>query len=45
MQPLVFDRFSSNDHNGLLEKIAVLLLLTKQMGLIPVEERNTGKQF
>ena len=45
MQPLVFDRFSSNDHNGFLEKIAVLLLLTKQMGLIPVEERNTGKQF
>ena len=25
------------------ENIAVLLLLTKQMGLIPPEERNTGE--
>ena len=41
MQPLVLENFSSNDHNGFL----VLLILTKQMGLIPLEERNTGEEY
>ena len=44
MQPLLFEHFSSNDHNGFLE-IAVLLLLTKAMVLIPLEERNTGEEY
>ena len=44
MQPFVFAHFSSNDHNGFLE-VAVLLLLTKQMGLIPLEEKNTGEEY
>ena len=39
MQPVIFVNFSSNDHNDFL-KILVLLLLIKQMRLIPLEERN-----
>ena len=45
MQPLVFEQFSSNDHNSFLEDCSITLIDKKQMGLIPLEERNTGKQF
>ena len=44
MQPLVFDEFSSNDHSGFFE-IVVLLLLTKPVGLISLEERNTVEEY
>ena len=37
MQPLVFEYLSLNHHNDFFE-----VLLTKQMGLILLEERNTG---
>ena len=44
MQPLVSEQFSSNDHNGSLEDCGNMLL-TKSMGLIPLEERNTGEEY
>ena len=40
-------RIRLNDYkeNNRKTKIAVLLLLTKQVRLIPLEERNTGEEF
>ena len=36
VEPLFFEHFSSTDHNDFLENCSRLLLLTKQMGLIPL---------
>ena len=44
MQPLVLEHFSSNDHSGFLEDDSITLI-EKQMGLIPLEETNTGKEY
>ena len=44
MQSVVFEHFSSNGYNGFLED-AVSLLLTKQMGLIPLKERNSKDEL
>ena len=43
MQPLAFEHFSSNDHNGFLEDCSIMLL-TKSIALIPLEERNAGEE-
>ena len=43
-QLLVFEHFSSNDHNGFLEDCTITLTI-KHIALIPLEERNTGEEF
>ena len=44
MQPLVFENVSSNSNNGFLEDCSITLI-DKAMGLIPLEERNTGEKY
>ena len=44
MQPLVFEHFSSNDHNSFLEDCSITLI-DKPMGLISLEEKNTGEEY
>ena len=44
MQPLDFEKFSANDCNCFLKDFSITLL-TKPMGLIPLEEKNTGEEY
>ena len=42
MEPFIFEGFSSNDHNGLLEDCDITFT-DKTDGADPLEQKNTGE--